>query len=278
MMPGKRMCEDSSTVGTTRGRSGGRPVEMTVRPPLAVVTLRRAEKRNALSSAVLTGLAECIEELTAATPKVTAFVLRGDGPVFSAGADIQELNQPTAAGLEAYIELGHRVFSAIESGPLVAIAAMHGYVVGGGLELALACDMRVATADVKLGFPEIGLGGIPGWGGTIRCQELIGRGRAAELILTGRIIDGAVAHAWGLVNELAESENVDTVAWRLADEVAAKSRNAVRLAKAAVRAASPFRKDLQEFAELSANLAVMGDSARKGPLDRFGEAGGSRAS
>ena len=171
---------------------------------VAVITIRRPEVLNALSTALLRELAE-VPELVAEDSSVRAVIFTGEGKAFVAGADIPEI-----AGLSdvfvarEFSLLGQDVMNAIAAMPVPTIAAINGYALGGGLELALACDLRVAARKAKLGLPEVGLGLIPGFGGTQRLPRIVGLGRALDLILTGRHVEAEEAYRMGLVNRLAE--------------------------------------------------------------------------
>jgi len=244
-------------------------VTLFVEPPVAELTLNREGKRNALSEALLRAFESRIVSIGKRFPEVSVLIVRGAGPSFSAGADIGELDQRSPGTLGAYIELGHHVFQLLKDSPFVAIAGLQGHVLGGGLELALACDIRIAASNAKLGFPEINLGGIPGWGGTIRLPELIGRGRATEMVLTGRVIDALTAHSFGLVNEVVPEDALQAACSRLALTLASKSPAALRLAKRALDVASPYGTDTQLAVEESANLALMGEATRVASLKGF---------
>ena len=171
---------------------------------IALVTLKRPEALNALSQSLLEELAE-IPELVQQDPEVRAVIFTGEGKAFAAGADLKEIAaiKDPFMGRE-YALFGQRVFAEIAALPVPTIAAINGYALGGGLELALACDLRVAAKTAKLGLPEVGLGLIPGFGGTQRLPRLIGRGRALDLIFTGRHVDAEEALFLGLVNRVAE--------------------------------------------------------------------------
>ncbi len=199
---------------------------------LALVTFRRPEALNALSRDVLFELAE-IPELVAEQEGVQAVIFTGEGKAFVAGADIAEIAGITDvfAGREFSL-LGQDVFTGIASMPQVTIAAINGYALGGGLELALACDLRVASTKAKLGLPEVGLGLIPGFGGTQRLPRLIGVGRALDLILTGRHVPAEEALALGLVNRV--DEDALGAAKALAKEITKNGPIALSLAKEAV--------------------------------------------
>lgn len=199
----------------------------------AVVTINRPEARNALSVAVQDGLARALDEL-AYDDTVRAVVLTGAGDrAFVAGADVKQLRAYTARdGLRGRLQA---LFDRIASFEKPTIAAVNGLALGGGCELALACDLRVAAQSARFGFPETGLSIIPGAGGTQRLPQLIGAGRALELILTGRTVSAEEALAMGLVSHVVPAPDLLTTAATLAETVAAKGPLATQLARLVVR-------------------------------------------
>ncbi len=173
---------------------------------VATVTINRPDKLNALNAKVIGELDRMFGEL-ATRADVGAVILTGAGRAFVAGADIAEVaaaaEQP--AGLQSVAAFGSRVFTRIERFPKPVIAAVNGFALGGGCELALACHLRVAGKHAKFGLPETKLGLIPGYGGTQRLPRLIGQGRALQLILTGDMVDAERAFAIGLANEVVDA-------------------------------------------------------------------------
>ncbi|MBE0567163.1 MAG: enoyl-CoA hydratase/isomerase family protein, partial [Krumholzibacteria bacterium] len=173
-----------------------------IRDGIAEVTVNRPDKLNALNSALIGELDACMEAL-AQDGAVRAVILTGAGPkAFVAGADIGELADLTAAAAEKLARRGQALMDRIENLGKPVIAAVNGFALGGGLELAMACSFRYAADTARLGLPETGLGLIPGYGGTQRLPRLVGRGRALELILSGDMIDAPTALALGLVNRV----------------------------------------------------------------------------
>ena len=216
---------------------------------VAVVVIDREEALNALDVATLTELCDRLREL-AGTDSVRAVVLTGAGEkAFAAGADIKYMSGLSADGAKAWGGLGHETTRLIESMPKPVIAAINGFALGGGCELALACDFRYASARAKLGQPEINLGIVPGWGGTQRLARVCGLAVAKDLIFTGRVIDAEEALRFGLVNEIADP--VLERALQTARELAKKSAVALALAKRLVNM-SPFSLavEAKEFGEL----------------------------
>jgi enoyl-CoA hydratase len=204
---------------------------------VAVVTIAREEKRNALSSAVRRELISAIEAL-AADDGVRVIVLTGAGAkAFVAGADIAEFADRTPLQQRETMT-GRRMFDVVAGCPKPTIAMINGFALGGGCELALACDMRVAADTAKLGQPEVNLGIIPGGGGTQRLPRLVGTGQAMRLVLSGDLVDAAEALRIGLVDLVVPAAELREATLALAARIAARSPVAVRAAKAAVRAAA----------------------------------------
>jgi enoyl-CoA hydratase len=202
---------------------------------IATVTINRADKLNALNSKVIGELDRMFTELNA-NPKVGAIILTGAGRAFVAGADIAEVaaNADTPEGLEAVAAFGSAAFTRIERGAKPVIAAINGFALGGGLELALACHVRIASTGAKFGLPEVKLGLIPGYGGTQRLPRLIGTGNAMQMILTAGMIDGERAFAMGLVQQVCTPEGLMPAAHSMAKEMAAQGPLALAHAIAAV--------------------------------------------
>jgi enoyl-CoA hydratase/carnithine racemase len=207
-------------------------VEVTDR--LAVVTISRPEVRNALSRQVLADLRAALATLRE-DDQVGVVAITGAGEkAFVAGADITQLQGYTLhTGLDAEMQ---RLFDEIEAFEKPTIAAVNGFALGGGCELAMSCDIRIAADSARFGLPETNLSVLPGAGGTQRLARLVGTGRAIELILTGRFVDAAEAREIGLVTSVVPpAELLDTVR-TVADRILAKGPLAVRLAKLVVRA------------------------------------------
>jgi enoyl-CoA hydratase len=196
---------------------------------IATVTINRPDKLNALNDAMMRELGAITEEL-AAHDGVGAIVITGAGRAFVAGADISRLAAAETGDLERFSRAGQALFRRIELSAKPMIAAVNGFALGGGCELALACHIRIASTQAKFGLPEVKLGLIPGYGGTQRLPRLVGRGAALQLILTGDPIDAAEAARLGLVNAVVEPGALLDAARAMA---AAMLRNApVALARA----------------------------------------------
>jgi enoyl-CoA hydratase len=227
---------------------------------VADVVLNRPEVRNAIDKAMIDDLHRALDDL-GARDDVAAVVLSGaGGKAFAGGADIGQLRARKSA--EALMAINARLFHRLEEFPLPTVAAITGYALGGGCELAMACDVRVAGKSAKLGQPEVALGIIPAAGGTQRLPRLVGLGRAKELIFTGRIVDAAEAERIGLVNFVVDDDQVLARAHALAADVAKQGRMAVRLAKVALNASSRTGQDAGFVIEQVAQ-AVLFDSADK---------------
>lgn len=204
---------------------------------VAVVTIDRPEKRNALSGTVRAELLAALDSLRD-EPEVRVLVLTGAGEkAFVAGADIAEFAERTPLEQRATMA-GRRIFEEIAAYPKPVIAMINGFALGGGCELALACDVRVAADTARLGQPEINLGIIPGGGGTQRLPRVAGTGQAMLLILSGEIVDAAEALRIGLVDRVHPAAELRERTLELARGMAAKSPVALRMAKSAVRAAA----------------------------------------
>jgi enoyl-CoA hydratase len=175
------------------------------RGEVALLTLSRPEQLNALSSRMLGALAARVAEV-AADPALRAVIVTGSGRAFAAGADIAEMQRMTAQEALAFSRLGHDTFAALEALPVPVIAAVNGFALGGGLELALACDWIYAARRARLGQPEVNLALIPGFGGTSRLPRRVGPGWARELVLTGEPVGAETAERIGLVNRVFEDE------------------------------------------------------------------------
>lgn len=204
---------------------------------IAWVSLHRPKKLNALNKALL----EEIHHLFSALKdddKIRVIVLTGSGErAFVAGADIAEFADFNSKQGQALAEKGQQeVFDFIANMPKPVIAAINGFALGGGLELALCCHLRIATKNARMGLPETSLGVIPGYGGTQRLAQLVGRGRATEMILSARMIDASEALHNGLVTQLVEQEELLSAAAELAEKIIKNSPNAVQQALKAIAA------------------------------------------
>jgi enoyl-CoA hydratase/carnithine racemase len=202
---------------------------------IATITLNRPTKLNALDPEMLALLARYCDQIER-EQAVRVVLLTGAGDrAFCVGADITAWSALQALDMwRIWIPEGHRAFERVGRLRQPVLAVLNGYTFGGGLELALAADLRLAAEQVELAFPECGIGTIPGWGGTQRLPALIGPSRAKQMIFTGKRIDAATAERWGLVNEVAPREALMAQALDLAREIAARAPLAVQMAKQAI--------------------------------------------
>jgi enoyl-CoA hydratase len=201
---------------------------------IARVTINRPDKLNALNATVIAELGQAAERV-AEDSGVQGVILTGAGPkAFVAGADIAELTRQTAVSGRALAVEGQRVFRQWERSGKPVIAAVNGFALGGGCELAMACHLRIASETAKFGQPEVKLGLTPGYGGTVRLPRLVGKGRALELLLTGRMIDAAEAHRIGLVNQVVPADRLLAEAEQLLRSILANGPLAIRACLEAV--------------------------------------------
>ena len=203
---------------------------------LAIVTINRPDALNALNSSVLRELSMTIEHVSMAAD-VGAIILTGAGDrAFVAGADIKEMVGLSALEMRSFSEAGRRLGDAMAACNKPILAAINGYALGGGCELALACDIRLASDRAKLGQPEVNIGIIPGFGGSQRLPRLVGLGWASEMIFTGDTIDAATAQRIGLVNRVVPAARLLEETKALARKILEKGPAAIALAKACLRA------------------------------------------
>lgn len=223
-----------------------------IRDGVALVTINRPEKLNALNAVAKRELREVMSMLRD-NPAVAVVVLTGAGEkAFVAGTDIEELTSLGTQTGEVFSSEGQAVLDLIETLGKPVIAAVNGYALGGGCELAMACTLRIASDRAKFGQPEVNLGVIPGYGGTQRLPRLVGKGKALEMILTGAPIGAEEALRLGLVNSVVPSTELLAAADRLARLISTKSRPAIRLAMEAVQASAGL--SLQEGQKKEAAL------------------------
>ena len=202
---------------------------------IAVVTVKRPKALNALNRQTLLELQETFIGL-ANNDDVQVIILTGHGEkAFVAGADIADMQSFSSLDARQFAKRGHQMMQHIEGCIKPVIAAVNGFALGGGCELALGCDIRMASDKACFGLPEVGLGIIPGFGGTQRLARLIGKGRALELILTGSMIDAAEAYRIGLVNKVVPTDLLLETAKTMAETMISKGPCAVQLAKQAIR-------------------------------------------
>jgi enoyl-CoA hydratase len=193
---------------------------------IATITVNRPDKLNALNDRVIGELASAIDDARA-NPDVRGVILTGAGRAFVAGADISELEKHHAVSAKALAQRGQEVFRRFETSPKPTIAAVNGFALGGGCELAMACHIRIASEAAKFGQPEVKLGLVPGYGGTQRLPRLVGKGRALQLLLTGEMIDAQEAFRIGLVNRVVPADQLIGAATTMLQAIVANGPLAV---------------------------------------------------
>ncbi len=236
---------------------------------IATITIDRPEKLNALTPEMLEAL-EAILDTIEADPSIRVVVVTGSGDrAFCAGADILAFS--ALAPIDTWrhwVRLGHRVFDRLEGLRQPTIAALNGIAYGGGLELALACDLRIAAESVTIAAPEVGIGTIPGWGMTTRLATVAGPSRAKQMILTGQPVDARRAESWGVLSEVVPAAQLLDATRQAADRIAAQAPIAVQVAKQVIDGARP--RVSASLEALGSGLAASTDDAQEG-LSSFRE-------
>lgn len=193
---------------------------------IATITLKNPPA-NVLSRIMLEEITKTLTKIEAEN-KVKVIIINGEGKFFSAGADVKAFTDlQQSPDYRSLAEEGQQLFERIERFPVPVIASIHGVVLGGALELALACHMRIVTTDTQLGLPEMTLGIIPGYGGTQRLPRFVGPAKAYEMILTGMRIGGAEAYRLGLANSIVEADSLERETLKLAEQISVKSRTTI---------------------------------------------------
>lgn len=218
-----------------------------------VITINRPEKLNALNKVTIEELHDTLVE--AENQKdIRAIIITGSGnKAFVAGADIAEFANYTIEEGKQLSSIGHfKIFNFIENFSKPVIAAINGFALGGGLELALACHIRVASDNAKMGFPEVSLGVIPGYGGTQRLAQIIGKGKAFEMIVTADMINAQDAYKWGLANYITTQDELMNKCFDITSKIAAKSPTAVKTAIKVINAGynnkqNGYEVEIEEF-------------------------------
>ena len=210
---------------------------------IATITINRPEALNAFSAEVVSEILQAIEDMKA-DESVRVVVLTGAGEkAFSAGADIKAMKGMNALKARELSQMGEKLCSALENLEKPVIAAINGYALGGGLEVAMACDIRIASENARMGQTEINIGLIPGWGGTQRLTRLIGATKAKELIFTGKMIDAKTAEQLGLVNMVVPQDKFRETVRQFALELAQKAPVALKVAKALINKGAEISLD-----------------------------------
>ena len=245
-----------------------RDVKLKIKDSIATITMNRPEAMNALNEKVLQELKETIAQVRE-DPSVRVVIITGEGPAFVSGADIPAMMVKSLIEIREFTRFGHEVLKGIERLEKPVIAAINGYALGGGLELALACDIRVVSTEARMGFPEVGLGIFPGFGGTQRATYLIGKGRASELIFTGSQIGAEEAARIGLVNRAVPPRQLMTEVRRLAERIARQAPIAVGRAKTAINQALQSNLDAGLTYELEAVALTFGTQDKAEGMTAF---------
>ena len=221
---------------------------------VGILTINRPKALNALNWDTLRDLGNFIEN-DFPKEELRALIITGSGEkAFVAGADIAQMSEMSSAEFKEYTDYAHKVYGLIESSPCPSIAAINGYALGGGCELALACDIRIASEKAKMGFPEVKLGIFPGWGGSQRITRIMGVGKAKELIFSGEMIGSEEALRIGLVERVVPHEVIMSEARELAESIAKRAPLAVSAAKKAINTGSEM--DLEKALELEKTLIL----------------------
>lgn len=208
-------------------------ITLEIKDAVGIVKMNRPDAMNALNSETLQELDQAIRHL-GESDQVKVVVITGEGKAFVAGADIAEMKDMSKDQAHAFSGNGQKVFDLIAKTPKPVIAAVNGFALGGGCELAMACDIRLASEKAKLGQPEVNLGVIPGFAGTQRLSRLVGAAKAKELIFTADMVDAQTALSIGLVNQVVAADQLMDVCMEMAKKIASKGPKAVRLAKKVV--------------------------------------------
>ncbi|HJC50123.1 MAG TPA: enoyl-CoA hydratase/isomerase family protein [Candidatus Anaerostipes avistercoris] len=227
-------------------------VIMEVNDEIALVTINRPKSLNALNSETLAELDQCFDEIST-RKDIKVLILTGSGQkAFVAGADISEMVNATPAEGRQMGMLAKQAFLKLETMPQVTIAAVNGYALGGGCEISMACDIRIASDNARFGQPETGLGILPGFGGTQRLARLIGKGRAKELIFTCDQIEAQEAYRIGLANKVVPQDELIDTCKKMAAKIISKGSYAISLAKEAIN--TGMDTDLSSGLTLEADL------------------------
>lgn len=221
---------------------------------ITILTINRPDCLNALNKAVLEELNLAMEMLEK-DDSVYVIIITGNGKAFVAGADIAEMKDKTVSEAKSFSNLGSKLFRKIELMNKPVIAAVNGYALGGGSELAMACDIIIASEKAKFGQPEVGLGIIPGYSGTQRLPRLVGVKKAKELIFTGETIDAKEAEKIGMLNKVVPPEQLMDVSLELARRIASKAQIAVKYAKHAIN--SGIEVDIDTGIGIEENLFAL---------------------
>ena len=222
-------------------------IKYEVKEDIGYITINRPQAMNALNMDVLNELTEALAEIEA-DDKVKVVIVTGEGKAFVAGADIAQMSKLNAIEGRAMMAAGHKVMNTIDQMEKPFIAAVNGFALGGGCELSMACDIRIASEKAKFGQPEVGLGIIPGFGGTQRLARFVGKGMAKYLIYTAEMIKADEAYRIGLVEKVVAPEELMAEAEKVAKTIASKAPIAIATAKVAIN--NGFDMDLKSSSRL----------------------------
>jgi enoyl-CoA hydratase len=228
-----------------------------------LVTIDRPESLNALNSAFFNELDSFLSELEN-WKQTRVLVITGAGKAFVAGADIAEMVNKDSAAAIAFSQLGQKVFRRLETLDLIVIAAINGFTLGGGLELAMSCDFRIASSNAKFGQPEVNLGLIPGYAGTQRLPRLVGLANALFILTTGEMITSEEALRMGLVQKVVDPENLMSEVTRLAGLISSKGPKAVKLVKSVTRKGYTMEFDSASQLESESFGSLFGNEGLEG--------------
>jgi enoyl-CoA hydratase len=244
------------------------PVLLAKEGHLALLTINRPDKLNALNREVLEHLYRYFGELRADRDLRVAILTGAGEKAFVAGADIGSMKGLSTVEAKAFADLGHRVGDLMESLPFPILAAVNGFALGGGCELAMACDLVYASDKAKFGQPEVNLGVIPGFGGTQRLARRVGVGKARELVFTGDIIDATEAHRIGLCEAIVPAAEFQAHVRKVADKIASKGPIAIAQAKVVLRRGDPTLPSANEL-EAQAFAMLFGTTDQKEGMGAF---------
>jgi len=237
--------------------TGNEHIKVEKKKEIGIIALNRPEARNALNRKMIQELGDALTELENDL-QIRVIIITGNKD-FCAGADIKEMNAIKPEEIESFCRWGHKVFEQLENMGKPVIAAITGFALGGGCELVLACDIRIAGESAKFGQPEVNLGLIPGFGGTQRLSRLVGIGKAKEMILTGEIINAKEAAAIGLVNRVEKDEELMAKAEEMSQVIAQKGPIAVKMAKKLINENQEITKGLEKEIEFFARCFTTQD-------------------
>lgn len=238
------------------------------REGIAYLCITREEALNALNMETLKELNQAFTQV-AEDPEVKVVLLTGEGKAFVAGADIASMSSMTPAQGRELAREGHKLMNFIERLEKPVIALVNGFALGGGCELAMACDLRIASVRAKFGQPEVNLGITPGFGGTIRLPKLVGRAKAKHMIMTGKIISAEEAYAIGLCDELIEAEELLARGEELAKEIMKKAPMAVAIAKTLINNAFDLDTEAGSKMEIEGFTSSFGTEDKQEGMEAF---------